>query len=263
MAKANFVEKKKRSEESQRLGIQVIARAASILRALERHPEGLTLGQIAGLVDLPRSTVQRIVDALHDENLVIAGSAQNGVRLGPALIALASAARLDIAEIARPVLVQLAKETGETVDLAVFDQDKVVFVDQIPGTHRLQAVSAVGVSFPLHTCAPGKAILSELSDAQLERLRKRITLSRSTGNTLVTWKDLDREITRIREHGLAFDNEEQSMGISAVSIAIRGPKGELAAVSIPVPTQRFVDIEKDLENALLERCRELRSRYRL
>ena len=45
-------------------GIQVIARAAAVLRALENEPAGLSLGKIAQRVDLSRSTVQRIVDAL-------------------------------------------------------------------------------------------------------------------------------------------------------------------------------------------------------
>jgi len=251
--------KTRRSEDSRRLGIQVIARAASILRTLEHHPDGLTLGQIAGLVDLPRSTVQRIVDALDEENLVIAGATANGVRLGPALIALASAAKLDFLELARPVLALISRDTGETVDLSVFDHDKVVFVDQIPGTHRLRAVSAVGISFPLHACAPGKAILAALPNHQIEKLRKRLKLARLTENTLHTWEQIDREIDWVRKHGMAFDREELSIGISAVGIAFRCPRGELAAISIPVPTQRFAAIETDLVKTLVERCQVLRS----
>ena len=121
---------------SGRQGIQVIARAAALLRALERRPEGLSLGELAKAVSLPRSTVQRIVDALDDEGLVLAASASSGVRLGPALLSLAAATRFHIAEAARETLEALAKECGETVDLSVLDQHKVVFIDQVAGTHR-------------------------------------------------------------------------------------------------------------------------------
>ncbi len=54
-------------------GIQSIARAAAVLRALERSPSGMSLGEIAAALDLPRSTVQRIVDALKDEGFLISG----------------------------------------------------------------------------------------------------------------------------------------------------------------------------------------------
>lgn len=55
-------------------GVQVIARAAAILRSLKNESDGLSLGQIAERVGLPRSTVQRIVGALHAESLVIAAA---------------------------------------------------------------------------------------------------------------------------------------------------------------------------------------------
>lgn len=69
--------------------VRAIARASDILRALSCHPEGMSVRQIAAEVDLPRSTVQRILAALDAANLVIAVSPNCGVRLGPALIALA------------------------------------------------------------------------------------------------------------------------------------------------------------------------------
>lgn len=234
-----------------RQGIQVIARAAALLRALERQPEGLSLGELAKAVSLPRSTVQRIVDALDNEGLVLAASAASGVRLGPALLALAAATRFHIAEAARDTLEALAKECGETVDLSLLDQDKVVFIDQVAGTHRLTAVSAVGVSFPLHSSANGKALLAAMADADIAKLRRRIRLSAVTPNTLTRWDALEREIAAVRERGAAYDREENSLGISAVSVAIRSPAGELAAISIPAPTQRFDATAAELTRALL------------
>ena len=78
-----------------RNGIQVIARAAAVLRALKDDPTGLSLGQIAERVALPRSTVQRIVAALQDERLVISSNQGSGIRLGPELHALARHALQD------------------------------------------------------------------------------------------------------------------------------------------------------------------------
>jgi IclR family acetate operon transcriptional repressor len=237
---------------SERQGIQVIARAAALLRALERRPEGLSLGELAKAISLPRSTVQRIVDALDREGFVLAASTASGVRLGPALLALAAATRFHIAEAARDTLEALAKECGETVDLSLLDQDKVVFIDQVAGTHRLTAISAVGVSFPLHCSANGKALLAALSDEDIGKLKRRLRLSTTTANTITTWERLEREIATIRKQGVAYDREENSIGISAVSAVIRSPTGEIAAISIPVPTQRFESMEGELTSSLLK-----------
>src|SRR5262245_39081560 len=98
--------------------VQVIARAAAILRALEEQPAGLSLGQISQRVDLARSTVQRIVAALAAEKLLIAASPTGRVRLGPTILRLAASARTDFVALARPFLVRLSNELNETVDLA-------------------------------------------------------------------------------------------------------------------------------------------------
>src|SRR5271165_1255930 len=86
------------------LGVQVIARAAEVLRALEGNDQGLSLGQLARQLNLPKSTVQRIVAVLDRENFVIAATPQAGVRLGPALVRIARSMRWGLVDIARPCL---------------------------------------------------------------------------------------------------------------------------------------------------------------
>jgi DNA-binding IclR family transcriptional regulator len=88
--------------------VQVIARAAAILRALEDEAGGLSLGQIAQRVNLARSTVQRIVAALEAEKFLIAASPTGRVRLGPTILRLAASARTDFVAVARPYLMQLS-----------------------------------------------------------------------------------------------------------------------------------------------------------
>ena len=242
-------------------GIRVIARAADILRALSKHPDGLTLGEIGQLVGLPHSTVQRIVKALDDVNLVIAASPAGGVRLGPALLALASSAKqFSIVKFVRPLIVQLSKDTGETVDLAVLGTDKAVVVDQIAGTHPLLAVSATGSSLLLHCSASGKALLASLPDKRLTRLKSRLPLPAVTRNTITTWARLELELESVRRTGIAIDREESFDGICAVATGVRGPGNEIAAISLPVPADRFRITEKSLIETLLGRSQALQRR---
>src|SRR5215472_7509010 len=173
--------------------VQVIARAAAILRTLEDQPLGLSLGQIAQRVDLARSTVQRIVAALESENLVIAASPNGRVRLGPTIARLATSVQTDFVSIARPYLIQLSDELRETVDLATVKKDHLVFIDQVIGSHRLRTVSAVGETFPLHCTANGKAYLAELDEVTIARLIG-TKYERRTPNTLTRLADLLRDL---------------------------------------------------------------------
>lgn len=241
--------------ESARPTIQVIARAARVLRALEGEHAGLSLAQIAQRVGLPRSTVQRIVEALTAEQFLIAAAPSARVRLGPALVRLASSARMEITQIARPILAELSQVLGETVDLSVLQGGAAVFIDQITGSHRLRAVSAVGEVFPLHCTANGKAMLSLLHGEAVDRLLH-APLARHTPNTLTKASDVLGEVTSCRRRGFAFDLEEYTEGICAVGTGFLDPIARPHAVSIPVPTTRFKRRRSELiEHLLTARAR--------
>jgi DNA-binding IclR family transcriptional regulator len=228
--------------------VQAISRASRILAALEASPGGLSLAQIAQRVELPRSTVHRIVKALTTERFLVPVSAAGGVRLGPRLAGLASAALGELRQQIRPHLEHLSEQVNETVDLAVLDRDHVIFIDQVAAPHRLQAVSAVGAS--------GKALLAELDPEQVRELLP-ARLPRLTPNTITSRAKLMEELERIRDSGIAFDNQEHTAGICAIGQTIPDGAGGRAAVTIPLPALRFHDREPLLASALAQACGQL------
>lgn len=233
--------------ENSRSGIQVISRAATVLRSLKEHPEGLSLGQIATEVGLPRSTVQRIVGALQIERLLIANTAGGGVRLGPELGALAEAAQFNTADQCRPLLADLTQATGETSDLSVMRGGKMIFIDQVPGTHRLRTVSSVGEVFPVTTTANGRACLAKLPrDTAMKYASAEATRTGAALDVDAFGKLLDQ----ISKTGLAYDNDEHSDGISAIGFAFHDLAGELHAISVPVPSSRFARQLPEIEAAV-------------
>ncbi|MDM5328960.1 IclR family transcriptional regulator [Neobacillus sp. CF12] len=236
--------------------IQVITRAAKILRTLREHPKGLSLSQISKEVDLARSTVQRIVSALEQENLVTAASANSGFRLGPEIARLAGAVHSDLKEELRPFLIQLSNMINETVDLSVLDNGKVLFVDQIIAAHPLQATSQPGASFPLHCTANGKAILASLSKTEIENLLPE-HLRSYTDKTITNRDDLLKELDMVRREGVAFSREEHIEGICAVGAVVVDRLGNRSAVSIPLPSIRFYGNEAKLVTALIKTCQNI------
>jgi len=238
-------------------GIQVIARAAKILYTLKDHPNGLSLGQIAQLVGLPRSTVQRIVLALEKEGLIMHASPSVGFRLGPGLMVLAAAVHFDLRREVHPFLEELSKEIEETVDLAVPDRGRMLFIDQIPAPHRLRAVSAVGVHSPMHCTANGKAILAALPLDEAKKILYEMPLNAYTPYTITDPEKLLKELEEIRRVGVAYDREEFTEEICAVGATIRDSGGRLAAISVPLPASRFYGNEEKLAEALIRTCRKI------
>jgi DNA-binding IclR family transcriptional regulator len=239
--------------------VQVIARAATILRALEDENSGLSLGQIAQRVNLARSTVQRIVSALETEKLVIAATPNGRVRLGPTILRLAASVRSDFVSLARPFLERLSEELHETVDLSTVKKDHLVFIDQVIGSQRLRTVSAVGETFPLHCTANGKAYLAQLSESAIEALIGR-TYEPRTPKTLKRFELLIEDLKTARRTGIAFDREEHTLGVCAVGVALHDPLGNAVAISVPVPIQRFPDRQNMIAERLLATKRALEGR---
>lgn len=239
-----------RGGTAERNGVQVVHRAAAILRALRDEPNGLTLSQITDRVGLARSTVYRLVAALEQERFVVAASSSRGFRLGPGLTSLMMAATRDLTALIHPYLVELSGELSETVDLAVREGDHVLLIDRVVAASRTLLVqSKVGALLPCHTTAPGKALLAALSNDEVEQLLP-ARLERLTPRTITSRAKLLRELDGVRKSGLAYAIEEHTAGIDAVAVAVGGAGQPVAAISVPMPAQRFKPSERAITAAL-------------
>jgi DNA-binding IclR family transcriptional regulator len=131
---------------------------------------------------------------------------------------------------------------GETVDLSILRGQRMSFVDQVASTNRLRAVSAVGVRFPLNGTANGKSALASLDEADAETVIARFSPDIADG--------LRREVAEARRCGIAFDRDEHTSGISAAAIARRTLGDNVIAISVPVPTERFLQKEECIVSGL-------------
>lgn len=184
-----------------REGVQVIRRATSILRLLAGHPAGLSLGAIAAAIALPRSTVQRIVDALQADGMVEPAGPGGGTRLGPAIAHLAAGLVTESLVLLREEMHRLREVTGETIALASIQDGSPIVIDAAPGNQELRIVLTLGSRLPL-TTSSAKGMLAD------------------------------------PPVNLAFDEEETTAGVSAVSAAFRQNSSRYALTVIG-PADRF------------------------
>lgn len=218
-------------------GIQVITRAAKILDALGTNPNGMSLREIAQAVDLPRSTVQRIVSALDSVQLVRSQGSAGGVRLGPGLLRLVASVHTDVVAIAEPWLQALSQATGETVSLGRASGLQLAIVHYIVSDRELRIVPRTGMNLPLYSTSGGRALLA-LDTDEAARILVGDAFQAITEHTVRDFPALLAHLTGIRRTGLAFDRGETLEGVTTMAVAIDTILGRFS-ISLLVPTARF------------------------
>ena len=236
------------ADERQHGGIQVIARGCKIMRTLSAHgqPCGMSLAAIAGAVDLPRSTVQRIINALVAENLV-EPAGPSGFRMGPALGQMLYQSNADVVSVIKPYMEQLSLSLQETVCLASLHMYKLRVVESFVGDQPLRVVPHIGIVPPLHTTAAGKVLLARLDDASVLDW---LAHEEQPCNPINT-QALLTELAQVREQGFAQDIDDVVLGVSALAVAISTYRGPYALLLL-IPTARMRNQLPHFQQALFD-----------
>ena len=210
--------------------IQSVRRAFDILKAVSSNAEGASLTEIAARVELPKSTVSRMLSTLTGVGAVERVSEREGFRIGNELIAIASNVTYPrtLSAIARPFLQHLSQTSGETATLCVPDGDLAHYVDQVNSSRVLQVHNWVGQKLPMHACSDGKLYLSSRTDDEVEHYLQQ-PLQRFTRSTLTAPTAMRKEIRNIRRKGYAWTNGEFDADIVGVSAPIRDEAGQVVA----------------------------------
>src|SRR3954466_15584092 len=150
--------------------MQVVSRAASILRAPAGEHRDLSLPELGERTGLPRSTVHRLVKAVGGEGFVVGAPATGRTRLGREPPRRARPSRGELQAELRPYLEDLRRTLDETIGLSVLEPEGVRFVDQITANHPLEATTPVGELLPAWSSASGRALLATLPHEQREAM---------------------------------------------------------------------------------------------
>ncbi len=219
--------------------IQSVKRAFTILTVVAANPNGVNLAKIAEHVELPKSTVSRMLSTLESIEAIERLPYGEGFRIGQATLTLAWQPSY-LVTIARPYLLELAQVTGEAVNLCLPDGDQIHYADQAQGKHNVQVRDWTGTrtSF-LHTISPGKIVLAHWSAEQLQMYLKH-PLERFTHDSITDTNKLGQHLAQIRQQGYAWANEEFEKALVGVSAPVKNISGQLMAViNVSGPAFRF------------------------
>lgn len=226
------------------MAIQVLERATALLDALAAQPDPVTLKDLSKATGLHSSTAHRILNDLVIGRYV--DRVDSGLyQLGMRLLELGSLVkgRLNVREAALEAMQALHKLTGQTVNLSVQQGDEIVYIDRAWSERSgMQVVRAIGGRAPLHLTSNGKLFLSAVDVRQVRAYAARTHLTGSTVNSIIALEALERELSLVRQHGYARDNEELELGVRCIAAGIYDDTGKLVAgLSISAPSERLQD----------------------
>lgn len=220
-------------------GVQSIERAFSVLRCLSGGAAGVT--DVAERVDLPKSTVSRLLATLESLGVVEQAHSGGPYRLGQQLVEIAAAALpgRSLIDAARPHLVELTRLTGEASSVSTLEQRRVLYLDQVDSDNAVQVRDWSGVRIPLHVVSSGLAMLAFAGPEAIDRYLDR-PLERFTPRSIVEHGEVRERLRHIAVLGWCWVVDEYEEGISSVAAPIRDQTGSVvAAVHAHGPSYRF------------------------
>lgn len=224
------------AENDGKYTVQLLARAVQVLSALSRRREPWGLDELGLDVGVNKPSLLRILRTLEDERLVLRGD--DGYVLGPRVLEFSHGylQGLELDDVAKPVMERLAKQTSQTVSLAVRDGLEVVYVAIERAQQEIGIQGEIGARHPANATALGKVLLADLEPEALLALLEGHELPRLTHRTITDPEALLRHLGRVRAQGYADDDEERGIGIRCVAAPIRRGDGRaIAALSIAGP----------------------------
>jgi DNA-binding IclR family transcriptional regulator len=221
--------------------LKTVDRALQVLLLFDReHPEWSS-SELAQALGLHRSIVYRILRSLEQRGFVTQTGHQGRYALGLKLVELGNVVleRMDLRQVARPVMTRLVEGTGESAFLTVLSGDEAVCIEKIDSRKAIRAMTSVGTHSPLHAGASGKALLAYLGPDRVQEVLAK-GLHAVTPRTVTDPVQLRKDLEKIRRQGWAYTVGELTPEVAAVSVPLLDSSGtNLGVLSSAGPASRF------------------------
>lgn len=224
--------------------VSVAGKVMAILAAFSPGDVRLSLTEICHRARLPLATGHRLVRELTGGGFLEKlpdGSYRVGLRLWQ--IGAQAAGPRDLRELALPYLEDLYEATHENVQLAVVRAGRALYLERLHGPRSVPIVTRVGSELPLHATGVGKVLLAYAGDERVETVLAG-GLTAHTPHTITDPATLRAELTEIRRAGVAFTDQEMTVGSRSVAAPIRAAGGRVVAALSLTTRQRMSEVHR-------------------
>lgn len=226
-------------------GSQSLLRGLQLIEILSNYANGCPLAKLSELAGLNKSTTHRLLQGLESAGYVTHAPTPGSYRLTTKFIAVGNKAlsSLNVIHVAAPHLEELNLETEETVNFSTLENDHAIMIYKMEATIGMMRTRAyIGQHQALYCSAMGKIYLAYGSEDEFERYWDKIQakLVQHTPNTITNIDSMRAELRDIREHRMAYDREENELGVSCIAAPIFNINGEVKySVSVSLATVRL------------------------
>jgi IclR family KDG regulon transcriptional repressor len=226
-----------------------LSKVFSVLeKVVQGQSEGVSYSEIVAALDLPKSTVHRILKDLAELSYLNFNPETKKYFGSLRLAALGAEvmAHFKLRDHIRPYLLEMHRETEHTTNMGIIDGTTGVFLDKIESRDfGIKLFSEIGKTFPLHCTGLGKVLLAFSSNEAVSRILES-NLDALTEKTITDPKMFKQELALVREQGYALDDEEITRGIMCVASPIFGLQRKLVcAISLTFPS--YIKDDRSIE----------------
>ena len=223
------------------LFVESVEKAFAVLKGVASGPAGMSISDVAAAAGLDRSAAQRYVHTLLELGYLARDENGRNLAISARALRLAGAhlQRSELVMRGQPFLAQLARETGEAVNLTLLDGPDIVFVARYPSRHMLAGDIVVGSRMPAYCSSAGRAILSAMPDGEIAAAVGAYRLVAHTEATITDPAALTAAILRARtkRYAICF-GEYYAHDLSFAAPIIGGAGRVLGAINISVSRLR-------------------------
>jgi len=221
--------------------VEAVLRALDILECFQVGPL-LSLKKISDMTGLNKSRIIRLCGTLVAKGYLGYDSEAQHYKLGNRILPLSKAYEHsnNLISLSRPVLRNLADQTGESASLFVVDGLQRVCLAREEGTFSIRYNILEGQRMVLYAGAGGKVLLAFGPEELRRKALARDHLRKLTTTTIQDPKRLEKELEAVRRQGYASSYGERDSEVAALAAPIYSHDGKVcAALTIAGPITRF------------------------
>lgn len=235
--------------------IQSVERALLIMNLFNEQNVELKITEISEKMELHKSTVHSLLKTLESHSYIEQNPENGKYRLGLKLIERGNFVvnTIDIRQVAKSYLVDLSKETGQTVHLGIKNGKEGVYIDKVEGNLAFIRFSQIGKGIPLHATAIGKVLLAFQEPKEIQETLNGYHFTKQNEHTITDENLFLQQLDKVHQQGYAIDNQENEIGVRCIAVPILNFENKVLA-SISMSTlvsqvndeklEKFIDLIK-------------------
>lgn len=227
-------------------------RVLDILDLLASNPEGLSLTEIANLIESPKSTIHPILQTMAQRKFVHLDKNISKYTMGISAycVGISYSNNMNILDFIKSQMQYIVDHSNEICQLGVLDKSEVLYIAKVDSDNPIRLISSVGKRLPAYCTALGKALLINKNIDEIKALYPQ-GLKAFTDNTITDFDILYDEIINCRKNGFASEKSEINDYSSCIAVPLINNSKPVAALSVSIPTFRVNDDKIETVKKLL------------